>query len=162
VNLTKNKLIKANQPSKPNKWRLRIFLRSFKYLPLLLLILTLTTCSRKKPKTLEAKVTSKIHELNGSDKDPETFAAPEDEPPYLYPPKLKLNKISRDTVYLTVINDWTLTQSMGTTGAEDYIVKSGVKLLEIDGINYADFNFSMGDHAYPGTFSKAGYQAHPE
>lgn len=134
-----------------------------KYLPLLLLILTLTTCSKKSPKTLEAKVSEKIHELNGSDKDPETFAAPEDDPQfYLYPPKLKLVKISRDTVYLTVINSSCLTQSMGTTGAEDYIVKSGVSLLEIDGINYVDFDFAMGDHAYPGTFSKAGYQPREE
>ena len=127
----------------------------------LFLVLTLT-CTRKTPKTLEAKVLDKIHELNGSDKDPETFAAPEDEPPYLYPPKLKLVKISADTVYLTVINDWTLTQSMGTTGAEDYIVKSGVSLLEIDGINFVDYDFAVGDHAYPGTFSKAGYQAREE
>lgn len=133
----------------------------FRYLFLLLIILTLD-CTRKTPKTLEAKVIDKIHELNGSDKDPETFAAPEDEPPYLYPPKLKLVKISRDTVYLKVINDWTLTQSMGTTGAEDYIVKSGVSLLEIDGINYVDYNFHVGDHAYPGTFSKAGYEGREE
>jgi hypothetical protein len=135
--------------------------RPFNYLFLLLLTLTFS-CTRKIPKTLEAKVIDKIHELNGSDKDPETFAAPEDEPPYLYPPKLKLVKISRDTVYLTVINDWTLTQSMGTTGAEDYIVKSGVSLLKIDGINYVDFSFDMGDHAYPGTFSKAGYTPREE
>lgn len=134
----------------------------FKYLSLLLLILPFITCSKKTPATLEAKVIEKIHELNGSDKDPESFAAPEDEPPHLYPPKLKLVKISGDTVYLTVINDWTLTQSMGTTGAEDYIVKSGTSLLEIDGINYVDFSFDMGDHAYPGTFSKSGYQAHSE
>ncbi len=138
-----------------------MFHRPFNYLFLLLLILTLS-CTRKSPKTLEAKVIDRIHELNGSDKDPETFAAPEGEPPYLYPPKLKLVKISRDTVYLTVINDWTLTQSMGTTGAEDYIVNSGVKLLEIDGINYVDFSFTMGDHAYPGTFSKAGYTPREE
>jgi hypothetical protein len=138
-----------------------MFYRLSKYSFLLLLILTLS-CVRKIPKTLEAKVIDKIHELNGSDKDPETFTAPKDEPPYLYPPKLKLNKISRDTVYLTVINDFYLTQSMGTTGAEDYIVKSGVSLLEIDGVNYVDFDFAMGDHAYPGTFSKAGYQAHQE
>jgi hypothetical protein len=111
---------------------------------------------------LEAKIIEKIHELNGSDKDPDSFAAPPDEPPYLYPPKLKLVKISGDTVYLTVINEWTLTQSMGTTGAEDFIVKSGVSLLEIDGINYVDLNFTAGDHAYPGTFSKAGYQAREE
>jgi hypothetical protein len=100
--------------------------------------------------------------LNGSDKNPESFAAPKGEPLHLYPPKLKLVKISGDTVYLTVINDFYLTQSMGTTGAEDYIVKSGVSLLEINGINYVDLNFTAGDHAYPGTFSKAGYQAHSE
>jgi hypothetical protein len=129
---------------------------------LLLLLIFVSTCAREKSKSLEDKVIEKIHELNGSDKDPETFAAPEGEPPYLYPPKLKLVKISADTVYLTIINDWTLTQSMGTTGAEDYIVKSGVSLLEIDGINYVDFDFAVGDHAYPGTFSKAGYQAREE
>lgn len=139
-----------------------MFLRLFKYSYFLLLIPVLTTCTKKEPETLEAKVIEKIHELNGSDKDPETFAAPEDKPPYLYPPKLKLVKISADTVYLTVINDWTLTQSMGTTGAEDYIVKSGILLLEIEGVNYVDYNFNMGDHAYPGTFSKAGYEAREE
>jgi len=138
-----------------------MFYRLFKYSCLLLLILTLS-CTRKSPKTLEAKVIDKIHELNGSDKDPQSFAAPQGKPLHLYPPKLKLVKISADTVYLTVINDFYLTQSMGTTGAEDYIVNSGVSLLEIDGINYVDFSFDMGDHAYPGTFSKAGYQAKEE
>ena len=138
-----------------------MFLKISKSIFLLFLIFV-STCAREKSKSLETKVIDKIHELNGSDKDPESFAAPEDKPPYLYPPKLKLVKISADTVYLTVINDWTLTQSMGTTGAEDYIVKSGVSLLEIDGINYVDFSFDMGDHAYPGTFSKAGYTPREE
>jgi len=134
----------------------------FKYLCVLLLIVMLT-CSRKSPKTLEAKVIDKIHELNGSDKDPETFAAAEDDPQfYLYPPKLKLVKISADTIYLKVINASYLTQSMGTTGAEDYIVNSATSLLEIDGINYVDYDFAMGDHAYPGTFSKAGYEEREE
>jgi hypothetical protein len=111
----------------------------------LLFLIFVSTCAREKSKSLETKVIDKIHELNGSDKDPESFAAPEDEPPYLYPPKLKL-----------------VTQSMGTTGAEDYIVKSGISLLEIDGINYVDYDFNMGDHAYPGTFSRAGYEAREE
>jgi len=128
---------------------------------IILLILTIT-CTKKESKTLEAKVIDKIHKLNGSDKNPESFAAPEGEPLHLYPPKIKLVKISADTVYLTVINDFYLTQSMGTTGAEEYIVNSGVSLLEIDGVNYVDYNFNMGDHAYPGTFSKAGYQAREE
>jgi len=139
-----------------------MFYRLFKYSCLFLLFLTLQTCTRKSPKTLEAKVIDKIHKLNGSDKNPESFAAPEGEPLHLYPPKIKLVKISADTVYLTVINDFYLTQSMGTTGAEEYIVNSGVSLLEIDGVNYVDYNFNMGDHAYPGTFSKAGYQAREE
>jgi hypothetical protein len=138
-----------------------MFCRLFKYSFLLLLMLT-STCSRKTPKTLEAKVIEKIHKLNGSDKNPETFAAPQGKPLHLYPPKLKLVKISADTVYLTVINDFYLTQSMGTTGAEDYIVQSGISLLEIDGINYVDYDFTMGDHAYPGTFSKAGYTPREE
>jgi len=138
-----------------------MFYRLLKYSFLLLLILTLT-CTRKSPKTLEAKVIDKIHELNGSDKDPQSFAAPQGEPLHLYPPKLKLVKISADTVYLTVINDFYLTQSMGTTGAEDYIVNSATSLLEIDGINYVDYDFAMGDHAYPGTFSKAGYDEKEE
>ena len=135
--------------------------RLLKYSCFFILILGFS-CTKKQPKTLKAKVIDKIHELNGSDKAPETFAAPEGESLHLYPPKLKLNKVSADTVYLTVINDWTLTQSMGTTGAEDYIVKSGILLLEIEGINYVDYNFNMGDHAYPGTFSKAGYTPREE
>ncbi len=138
-----------------------MFNRLFKYSFLILAILT-STCKRKIPETLETKVIAKIHELNGSDKNPESFAAPEGEPLYLYPPKLKLIKVSADTVYLRVINDFYLTQSMGSAGAEEYIVKSATSLLEINGIRYVDFDFKMGDHAYPGTFSKAGYQAHPE
>jgi len=51
---------------------------------------------------------------------------------------------------------------MGTTGAEDYIVNSAISLLEIDGINYVDYDFAMGDHACPGTFSKVGYEEREE
>ncbi|MEJ2306217.1 MAG: hypothetical protein P8Y62_02900 [candidate division WOR-3 bacterium] len=138
-----------------------MFYRSLKYLCLLLIISTLT-CTRKTPKTLESKVTDKIHELNGSNKDPESFAAPEGEPLHLYPPKLKLIEVSSDTAYLEVINSYYLTQSMGSAGAEEYITKSGISILEIEGINYVDFNFEMGDHAYPGTFSKAGYTLREE
>ncbi|MEJ2567561.1 MAG: hypothetical protein P8Z50_01575 [candidate division WOR-3 bacterium] len=123
----------------------------------MLLLVLILNCARKSQETLKSIVIDKIHELNGSDKDPETFAAPEGEPLYLYPPKLKLIKVSSDTVYLEVINSYYLTQSMGSAGAEEYITKSGLSLLEIDGINYVDFNFEMGDHACPGTFSKAGY-----
>jgi hypothetical protein len=131
--------------------------KTINYTCLLFLVLILN-CARESQGTLESKVTDKIHELNGSDKDPESFAAPEGEPLHLYPPKLKLIKISSDTAYLEVINSYYLTQSMGSAGAEEYITKSGISLLEIDGINYVDFNFEMGDHAYPGTFSKAGYR----
>ena len=134
-----------------------MFYRLIKYLCLLLMISNIT-CTRKTSETLESKVTDKIHELNGSDKDPQSFAAPEGEPLHLYPPKLKLIKVSSDTVYLEVINSYYLTQSMGSAGAEEYITKSGISLLKIDGINYVDFNFEMGDHAYPGTFSKVGYR----
>jgi hypothetical protein len=135
--------------------------RLLKYSFLILIILTLT-CKRKVPETLETKVIDKIHELNGSDRNPESFAAPEGEPLYLYPPKLKLVKVSVDTVYLKVINDFYLTQSMGTAGAEEYIARAATSLLEIDGIHYVDFDFKMGDHAYPGTYSVAGYQAREE
>jgi len=135
--------------------------KTINYTCLLFLVLTLT-CTRETPKTLESKVIDKIHELNGSDKDPESFAAPEGESLHLYPPKLKLIEVSSDTAYLEVINSYYLTQSMGSAGAEEYITKSGISLLEIEGINYVDFNFEMGDHAYPGTFSKAGYTLREE
>lgn len=135
--------------------------RLFKYSFLILAILA-STCKRKIPETLEVKVIEKIHELNGSDKNPESFAAPEGKPLYLYPPKLKFIKISADTVYLRVINDFYLTRSMGTAGAEEYIVKSATSLLEINGIHYVDFDFDMGDHAYPGTYSVVGYQEREE
>jgi len=134
-----------------------MFYRLLKYLYLFLIILALS-CTRKTPKTLESQVIDKIHELNGSDENPESFAAPTDEPPHLYPPKLKFTKISADTLYLEVVNSYYLTQSMGSAGAEEYITKSGIALLEIDGIDYVDFSFPLGDHAYPGTFSKSGYK----
>jgi hypothetical protein len=135
--------------------------RLFKY-SFLILAISASSCKKKTPETLETKVIEEIHKLNGSDKDPQTFAAPEGEPLYLYPPKLKLIKISADTVFLGVINDFYLTQSMGTAGAEEYITKAATSLLEINDIHYVDFDFKMGDHAYPGTYSKAGYQAREE
>jgi hypothetical protein len=138
-----------------------MFGRSFKYMFLILALLALT-CKKKVPETLEEKVIEKIHKLNGSNKAPESFAAPEGEPLYLYPPKIKLIKVSADTVYLRVINDFYLTQSMGTAGAEEYITESATSLLEIDGIHYVDFDFKMGDHACPGTYSKAGYNMREE
>ena len=81
---------------------------------------------------------------------------------YPAPPMIKLIKVSSDTVFLKVINDFYLTQCMGTSGAEEFIVSNGVSLLEIDGVNYVDFDLTEGEHAYPGTFSKAGYQPREE
>ena len=66
-------------------------------------------------------------------------------------------KVSRDTIYVAIKESTYLTQNMGTTGADDYISTTVYTLTELKNIKYVSFNFSEGDHARPGTYSRQYY-----
>ncbi len=102
-------------------------------------------------------IRSTIEMLNASKLNPDSLIAPENENPIGYPPVVKFIKQSSDTIYLQILNEFYLTQSMGSTGAINYIDSVSAPFIKIKGINYVNLSFSPGDHAEPGVYSKSGY-----
>lgn len=76
-----------------------------------------------------------------------------------YRDKVKLDyvKISNDTIYVKIDNSNYLTQQMGTTGADEYMISSTFTLTEIANIKYVNYYFELGDHASPGTYNRKHY-----
>ena len=70
---------------------------------------------------------------------------------------LDLVKVLGDTIYVAIKESTYLTQSMGTTGADDYVSTTVYTLTELKDIKYVNFNFTEGDHARPGTYSRQYY-----
>ena len=66
-------------------------------------------------------------------------------------------KISHDTIYVKIKDSEYLTERMGTCGADDYLISATFSLTELKNISYANFDFEIGDHASPGTYSRKYY-----
>jgi len=71
--------------------------------------------------------------------------------------KLRLNKVSHDSIFVNIGNGKYLTQQMGSSGPEAYFAEATYNLTEISGINFVDFNFKEGDHAAPATYSRTDF-----
>lgn len=71
---------------------------------------------------------------------------------------LVLKKISNDTIYVSIPNSFYLTQSIGSTGAGNYISSTTYNLTELKGITYVHFDFKEGDHFAPGTFTRDDFK----
>lgn len=71
--------------------------------------------------------------------------------------KLDLVKASQDTVYVKIDDSAYLTQQMGTLGAKAFMSVTTYTLTEKPGIKYVTFDFEEGDHAAPGTYSRASF-----
>jgi hypothetical protein len=69
-------------------------------------------------------------------------------------PLIILDHIENDTAYVHISDETQLTQSMGTTGATAYIEAVTYTLTSLKSVNYVDFNFTEGDHAVPGRYSR--------
>lgn len=67
---------------------------------------------------------------------------------------LTLTKISNDTIYVSIPNSFYLTQSIGTTGAINYLSSTTFNLTELPKIKFVNFDFEEGDHLTPGTYSR--------
>ena len=76
-----------------------------------------------------------------------------------YKNKVKINNthISNDTIYITIKDSEYLTQKMGTTGANGYMITTTFTLTELPNIKHINFNFEFGDHAMPGTYNRDYY-----
>jgi hypothetical protein len=68
--------------------------------------------------------------------------------------QLKLDRISNDTVFVSIPEATYLTQQMGSTGPTVYFADIVFNLTELPGIRYVSFYFEEGDHATPGVESR--------
>jgi hypothetical protein len=77
----------------------------------------------------------------------------------MYPEiKVQLDKVSNDTVFVSIPNSTYLTQQTGSSGPESYIAELTYNLTETKNVNYVSLQFKKGDHAQPGTFSRANFK----
>jgi hypothetical protein len=76
----------------------------------------------------------------------------------LYPGvKLRLLNVSNDTVYAAIDSAYTLTESMGSFGAAEYLSTVVINLTTLENINFVSLEFIPGSHAMPGVYSKENY-----
>ncbi len=71
---------------------------------------------------------------------------------------LNFIKSSHDTIYVSIPDSETLTQTLGSTGAENYMATTTFTLTEMKGIKYVNYDFKPGDHAAPGVFSRNDFK----
>ena len=71
---------------------------------------------------------------------------------------LEFAKISNDTIYINVINSDVLTESMGTTGSDEFIAITTYTLTEIDSIKNVFFEMVDGSHAGKGVWTRNSFK----
>lgn len=71
--------------------------------------------------------------------------------------QLKYDRISGDTVYVSIENAEWLTNRAGSSGAEQYLSFASLNLLETKGVHYVTYAFTPGAHARPGTWSRKDF-----
>jgi hypothetical protein len=67
----------------------------------------------------------------------------------------KVIKTSKDTIFIAIPQSDYLTQQMGSTGAQEYMVTATFSFTELKGIKYVSFDFAEGDHAVPGVYDRS-------
>lgn len=72
-------------------------------------------------------------------------------------PRIVLQKAEPQTTHVEVVNDQYLTQSMGSSGAQDYLALVTYTLTETPGVTSVDFIFRAGEHAMPGIYSRESF-----
>ena len=75
-------------------------------------------------------------------------------------PEIVLSNPSQknDTVFVKIKDADYLTQGSGTMGAEIYLAESTYSFTQIPGVGYVNYDFKVGDHASPGTFTRANFE----
>lgn len=75
-------------------------------------------------------------------------------------PQIQLQWIKKEgaTVYLKIPDAYYLTQSMGSAGAEAYLSEITYSFTEVEGISAVDLQFTEGDHATPGVYTREQFK----
>lgn len=71
---------------------------------------------------------------------------------------LNFDKISHDTIYVSIPDSHYLTQNIGSSGAENYLATATFSLTEMKGIKFVNYKFKEGDHASPGVYSRSDFK----
>ncbi len=69
----------------------------------------------------------------------------------------KIIRMSKDTIYISIPESNYLTQQMGSSGAQAYMVAATFSFTELKGIKYVTFDFEEGDHAIPGVYNRTSW-----
>ena len=72
--------------------------------------------------------------------------------------QLQLKNVSHDTMYVSIPNSNRLTQELGNTGAYNDLATAVYNLTELKNVKFVNFNFTPGDHAEPGVFSRNDFK----
>lgn len=111
---------------------------------------------------VETQTDNKSEKLKKPDDDAVASMAPQalvDALNQSYPDiHLDLKSISHDTMYISIPESNRLTQQMGSTGAYNYLATAVYNLTELNKIKYVHFQFTEGDHAAPGTYSRSDFK----
>jgi len=75
-------------------------------------------------------------------------------------PKITLQKAEPPTVVVEIANDKYLTETMGSSGAQDYLAMATYTLTESPGIRSVEFVFPPGEHAMPGVYSRESFSGY--
>lgn len=68
--------------------------------------------------------------------------------------QLQFQRVSGDTLFVSIPDAHYLTQQMGSTGPQLYFAESVYNLTEVPGIRFVHFDFEEGDHASPATLNR--------
>ncbi len=72
--------------------------------------------------------------------------------------QLNLNKISKDTIYISIPESKYLSDQIGSTGAYNYLATAVYNLTELNNIKYINLSFKGGEHASPGVYSRDDFK----
>lgn len=75
-------------------------------------------------------------------------------------PEIQMEKVAikGDTLVARIPDATFLTQQFGSTGADYYVAQAVINLTTAPGVNFVRLEFTPGDHAQPGVFSKKSFE----
>lgn len=71
---------------------------------------------------------------------------------------LVVDTLEGDTLYVSITDATFLTQQMGSSGAKVYLLEATYAFTELRDIDVVHFNFTEGDHAMPGVYTRERFE----
>jgi len=71
---------------------------------------------------------------------------------------LQVDRTSNDTLFVRIVDASYLTQQMGSSGAQVYMMEATYAYTELPDVKVVHFDFAEGDHAIPGAYTRATFE----